>query len=61
MNDKEIAVFERMVKAQERIAAGIECQNAGKITQAIMIGAAVVTSLGIFNVIDIIIKWAGGK
>ena len=60
MDEKERALFERMVKAQERIAASIESQNAGKFTQALTIGATVATALGIFNVIDIIAKWIKG-
>ena len=60
VDEKERVIFERIAKAQERIAASVESQNSGKFTQALTIGATVATALGVFNVIDIIIKWIGG-
>ncbi|GHU55540.1 hypothetical protein FACS189442_3230 [Spirochaetia bacterium] len=60
MDEKDSAIFERMAKAQERIATAIDKQQPGRFSQAIVTGAAVATALGLLNVVDIIIKWIGG-
>jgi hypothetical protein len=60
VDEKTAIIFERMAKAQERIAAIVEKQNTGKFTQVLTTGATVATALGLFNVIDIIIKWIRG-
>jgi hypothetical protein len=49
-----------MATAQERIVAAFEKQQPGRFSQALTTGATITTALGLFSVIDIIIKWIGG-
>jgi translation initiation factor 2B subunit (eIF-2B alpha/beta/delta family) len=59
MEDRDREIFERMAKAQERLADNAEKQP-GKATTILTTGATVATAFGIFSVIDIILKWIGG-
>ena len=56
----EFDVLKRMAEAQERIAAALEHKPQGGFSRALATGAAVATALGVFSVIDIVIKWIGG-
>ena len=60
MDATEIAIFERMAKAQEDIARLLKNQQPNKTEQLISIGASIATILGIVGVIQIIISIFGG-
>jgi hypothetical protein len=60
MDKGEEELLTRMATAQERIAAAFEKQQPGRFSQALTTGATIATALGLFSVIDIIIKWIGG-
>jgi hypothetical protein len=61
MDTAEIAIFERMMKAQEKIAVLLEKQQPNKVEQFISIGASIATILGIIGIIQILINFFGGK
>ena len=60
MDKPELELLERMTKAQEQIASAIEKQRPGRFSQILATGATAVTVMGLFNIIDIFIKWIGG-
>jgi hypothetical protein len=67
MDKDEWALFERMtiaqeqiMRAQERLAGAAEKQQPGKAVQILTTVGAVVAAGGIFNIIDLIIKWFTG-
>jgi len=42
-----------------RIAEAIEKQRPSRFEQILMIFAAIATSLGVFSVLDVVVKWIG--
>jgi putative N-acetylmannosamine-6-phosphate epimerase len=60
MDKDEHELFERMTKAQERLANAVEKQQPGKVTQFLTMFAAAATVGSFFTVIDLIIKWFTG-
>jgi hypothetical protein len=60
MDKEERKFFERMSKALERVADVMEKQQPSKANQVLTTVGAVVMAGGIFNIIDLIIKWLKG-
>jgi hypothetical protein len=60
MNKDERALFERMTRAQERMADATEKQQPSKGAQFLTIFAASATVVSFFTVIDLLIKWFTG-
>jgi hypothetical protein len=60
MDKDERELFERMTKAQERLADAAEKQQPGKATQVLATAAAAATAFSVISVVDMIIKWFTG-
>jgi hypothetical protein len=60
MNEQEREIFERIARAQEKMAAIAEKQQPGRFMQILAVGAAIVSILGLLNAVDIVVKWLGG-
>jgi hypothetical protein len=60
MDKDERALIERMTIAQERMADAAEKQQPDKAARVLTTVGTVVVAGGIFNIIDLIIKWFTG-
>jgi hypothetical protein len=56
----ERALFERMTRAQERVADAVEKQQQGKAGQFLTMFATIVTAGGALSIVDMVIKWFRG-
>jgi hypothetical protein len=60
MNEDERALFERITRAQERIADAVENQQPGKAGQVLATAAAIAAVVGVLSIADVVIKWFTG-